>query len=84
MADRLRLRKARQADRLAALQAAQPRFGLLRLVEIDPARLGRADFKDQRLLDRKTAVAREGMNFARWLRIVQRKVFRHLNHEAPH
>ncbi len=84
VADRLRLRKARQADRLAPLQAAQPRLGLLRFVEIDPARLGRADFEDQRLLNRKAAVAREGVNFARWLRMVQRKVFRHLNHEAPH
>ena len=84
VADGLRLGKSRQADGFAALQAAKAGLALLGFLKIDPARLDRADLENERFLDRKAAIAGEGVNIGCWLRMVQRKVFRHLNHGAPH
>ena len=60
MAHRFRLGEARQADRLLALEAAEARRELRRLVEIDAGHIGAADLEDQRLLDAQRAVAGEG------------------------
>jgi hypothetical protein len=47
-------------DGLPALQPAEAGLEILRLVEIDPGRLGPSDLEQQRLDLREPAVAREG------------------------
>src|SRR6516162_1157248 len=83
VANGLRLGESWQTDGLAPLQASQPRLRFLRLFKIHPGCLRRADLENKRLLNRKSAVARERVNVGRWFRMIQRKVFRHLNHEGP-
>ncbi len=71
MAYGLRLRKPRQTNGLAPRENSEPRFGLQRLFEIDAARRRRPDLENERLLNRKTPVTREGVNLARRLSMVQ-------------
>src|SRR5690242_2364372 len=60
MAHRLGLGETRQADRLLALEIAEPRRELRRLVKIDAGHLRAADLEDQRLLDAQRAIPGEG------------------------
>ena len=57
----LRLAEAGQPDRLGALELAEARRELRRLLQIDAGRIGAPDLEDQRLLDGEPAIAAEGV-----------------------
>ena len=83
VANGLRLGKTRQADGSPPLQACPAASSVSSgSSKSTPVRLRRADLENKRLLNGKTAVAREGSDVDAG-RIGRAGVFRHLNHEGP-